>query len=49
VSLVDQKLDRGRIQANLNILGTYPRKDFCHLEIHNLDQGRKARQLLVYR
>src|SRR5258706_2004710 len=37
VSLVDQKLDCGRIQVNLDILGAYPLDDFCHLEIHNLD------------
>src|SRR5271157_4464047 len=38
VSLIDQKLDCGRIQVNLDILGAYPLDDFCHLEIHNLDQ-----------
>ena len=37
VSLIDQKLDCGRIQVNLDILGAYPLDDFCHLEIHNLD------------
>src|SRR5260370_34945347 len=37
VSLIDQKLDSGRIQVNLDILGAYPLDDFCHLEIHNLD------------
>src|SRR6516164_2056192 len=37
VSLIDQKLDGGRIQVNLDILGAYPLDDFCHLEIHNLD------------
>jgi len=38
VSLIDQKLECGRIQVNLDILGAYPLDDFCHLEIYNLDQ-----------
>jgi len=43
VALIDQKLDCGRIQVNLDILGAYPLDDFCHLEIHNLDQVVSAR------
>src|SRR5260370_27960453 len=38
VALIDQKLDCGRIQVNLDVLGAYPLDDFCHPEIHNLDQ-----------
>src|SRR5271167_130901 len=38
VSLIDQKIDCGRIQVNLDILGAYPSDDFCHFEVHNLDQ-----------
>src|SRR6202047_2235758 len=38
VSPIDQKLDCVRIQLNPDILGAYPLDDFCHLEIHNLDQ-----------
>jgi hypothetical protein len=37
ISLIDQKLDCGRIQVNLDILGAYPLEDFCHLEIYNSD------------
>ena len=43
VSLIDQKLDCGRIQVNLDILGAYPLDDFCHLEIHNLRPARSFR------
>src|SRR6266403_1819524 len=37
-SLIDQKLDCSRVQVNFDILGAYSRDNFCHLEIHNLDQ-----------
>src|SRR5260370_9067220 len=32
VSLIDQKLDCGRIQVNLDILGAYPLDDKVHLD-----------------
>jgi hypothetical protein len=38
VALIDQKLECGRIQANLDILDAYSLDDFCHLKIYNLDQ-----------
>src|SRR5262249_42564068 len=38
VSLIDQKLDRGPIQVNLDIFGAYPHDDFCHLKLHNPGQ-----------
>jgi hypothetical protein len=38
VSLIDQKLECDRIQANFDIFDAHPLDDFCHLEIHNLDQ-----------
>src|SRR4029077_13178086 len=38
VALIDTKPDCGCIPVNLDILGASPLDDFCHLEIHNLDQ-----------
>src|SRR5208283_4395058 len=44
VSLIDQKLDCGRIKVNLDILGAYPLDDFCHLSFRkSLLQGPRIR------